>query len=81
MGANPGNWIHDRDDTVPQPATEFGVARKLAYEKSQAGRDALPESAYAGVFKSGIIEPGLKEILITRRRKKEQERHIDAALA
>jgi hypothetical protein len=79
MGANPGNWIHDRGDTIPQPATEFGVARKLAYEKSQAGRDALPESAYASVFKNGIIDPVLKEVLITRRRKKEQERHIDAA--
>ena len=79
MGANPGNWIHDRNDTIPQPATEFGVARKLAYEKSQAGRDALPESAYATVFKSGMIDPVLTEVLNARRRKKEQERHIDAA--
>jgi hypothetical protein len=79
MGANPGNWIHDRDDTIPQPATEFGVARKLAYENSQAGRDALPETAYASVFKNGIIDPVLKEMLSARRRKKQQEGHIDAA--
>jgi hypothetical protein len=79
MGANPGNWIHDRDDTIPQPATEFGVARKFAYERSQAGRDALPETTYASVFESGMIDPVLKEMLSVRRSKKQREGHIDAA--
>jgi hypothetical protein len=79
MRANPGNWIHDRDDTIPQPATEFGVARKFAYEKSQAGRDALPEAAYASVFESGIIDPVLKEMLSVRRAQKQREGHVDTA--
>jgi len=79
MRANPGNWIHDRDDTIPQPATEFGVARKFAYERSQAGRDALPEAAYAGVFETGVIGPVLRDLLIARRTRKQQEGHIDAA--
>jgi hypothetical protein len=79
MGANPGNWVHDRDDTIPQPATEFGVARKFAYAKSQAGRDALPEAAYAGVFETGTIDPALKEMLDIRRSNKQREGHIDSA--
>ncbi|HEX8812047.1 MAG TPA: hypothetical protein VF742_08655 [Terracidiphilus sp.] len=79
MGANPGNWVHDRDDTILQPATEFGVARKLAYERSQAGRDALPETAYASVFENGTIDPGLQDLLNVRRSQKRREGHIDAA--
>jgi hypothetical protein len=79
MGANPGNWIRNRDDTIPQPATEFGVARKFAYAKSQAGRDALPETLYAHVFENGMIDPVLKELLNARRSKKQREGHIDAA--
>ena len=50
MGANPGHWVHDRGDTIREPTTEFGIARKIAYRNSQEGRDVLPEASYAQVF-------------------------------
>jgi hypothetical protein len=78
-GGQSCNWIHDRDDTIPQPATEFSGARKFAHERSQAGRDALPETSYASVFESGIIDPVLKKIFSVRRSKKQRKGHIDAA--
>jgi hypothetical protein len=81
MGANPGNWVHDRENTILQPATEFGVARKFAYERSQAGRDALPEAAYVGVFETGVIDTVLRDLLIARRTRKQREGHTDAAPA
>jgi hypothetical protein len=79
MGANPGNWVRDREDTIQQPATEFGVARKFAYQRSQAGRDALPETAYERVFETGNIDPELGEMLNARRVKKQREGHVDSA--
>ncbi len=79
MGANPGNWVHDRENTIQQPATEFGVARKLAYQISQAGRDALPETAYERVFETGNIDMELGEMLNARRVKKQREGHVDSA--
>jgi hypothetical protein len=33
MGANPGNWVADKSNSIQQPASEFGVARKIAYQK------------------------------------------------
>ena len=54
MGANPGNWVGDRDNTIGDPTTEFGIARKLAYQKSQAGRGAFADAEYAMVFQKGI---------------------------
>jgi len=38
MGANPGNWVRDRANSIVLPETEFGLARKIAYEMSQEGR-------------------------------------------
>jgi hypothetical protein len=79
MGANPGNWVHDVGDTIPHPATEFGVARKLAYRLSQAGRNALPEELYGEVFSTGRIGPALAEELERRRAVKAMAGHVSAA--
>ena len=70
-------WTHE--DTIQQPATEFGVARKFAYQRSQAGRDALPETAYECVFETGNIDTELGEMLNARRVKKQREGHVDSA--
>lgn len=76
MGANPGHWVHDREDTVLQAATEFGVARSVAYAESQKGRDALPEELYASVFETGRIGPELAEELRRRRAEKDAAGHV-----
>jgi hypothetical protein len=80
MGANPGNWVHDRDDAVREPATEFGVARKIAYGTSQDGRAALPEASYAEVFRAGTIDGTLANDLKRRREDKRRTGHVDAAV-
>jgi hypothetical protein len=67
MGANPGNWIHDKEDTIREPATEFGTARKLAYQISQAGRGALEPDSYKSVFEMGTIGSDLAKELRRRR--------------
>jgi hypothetical protein len=79
MGANPGNWVHDPNDTVREPATAFGVARKIAYRKSQEGRDVFPEASYAQVFRTGTLDAGLAAELQSRRARKQGAGHIDAA--
>jgi hypothetical protein len=79
MGANPGNWVHDRDDSIREPATEFGLARKLAYGNSQRGRDALPEELYREVFATGEIGPELAAELERRRTAKRQAGHVGSA--
>jgi hypothetical protein len=79
MGANPGNWIHDKEDTIREPATEFGTARKLAYQISQAGRGALEPDSYKTVFETGKIGPDLAEELRRRRDSKVRAGHIGFA--
>jgi hypothetical protein len=79
MGANPGNWVRNKDNSIPEPGTEFTCARKFAYRKSQAGRDVLPEVDYAQVFESGEIGGTLAEELKRRRAKKKDIGHVDTA--
>ena len=79
MGANPGNWVHDRDDTIQEPATEFGTARKLAYQMSQAGRGALEPGSYQTVFETGRISQDLAKELRRRRDAKARIGHISWA--
>ncbi len=79
MGANPGNWVHDRDDSVPEPATEFACARKIAYRRSQEGRDVLPEALYDDVFRTGEIDENLAATLKARRLAKRGAGHVDMA--
>ena len=79
LGANPGHWIHDEADTIPEPATEFGCARKAAYRLSQEGRGALAEELYAEVFASGTIGPDLAGELRRRRAVKRAAGHVDGA--
>jgi hypothetical protein len=79
MRANSGNWVRDRANSIPLPGTEFGVARLLAYRKSQDGRDALPEESYAQVFHSGAIDGELAGLLQRRRSDKRQMGHVDSA--
>ena len=79
MGANPGNWVHDRENGVGEPATEFACARKIAYRRSQEGRDALPEAFYAAVFETGEIDDALAAALDARRAEKRKAGHVDAA--
>jgi hypothetical protein len=79
MGANPGNWVHDKEDTIREPATEFGTARKLAYRISQAGRGALEPDGYKTVFETGKIGSDLAEELRRRRDSKVRIGHISFA--
>jgi hypothetical protein len=79
MGANPGNWVHDASDTIREPATSFGAARKLAYQLSQAGRNALDPQLYASVFQTGEINAALAQELQRRRAAKGSAGHVDSA--
>jgi hypothetical protein len=79
MGANPGNWVHDAGNTVGEPSTEFGIARKIAYRKSQEGRDVLPEANYVQVFRGGAIDAPLADLLRRRRAAKRGAGHVDTA--
>jgi hypothetical protein len=79
MGANPGNWIHNRENSIQEPATKFGLARKLAYRKSQDGRGALPPEAYQSVFATGTIGGDLAQELKKRREAKAKAGHVDSA--
>ena len=79
IGANQGNWIHGKGNTITEPATEFGVARKIAYQKSQDGRDALKPDLYRSVFETGEISPDLARELRRRRSKKESAGHVSWA--
>jgi hypothetical protein len=79
LGANAGNWVADAGNTIPEPSTEFACARKLAYRNSQAGRNALPESAYAHVFSGQPIGAALAAELQRRRATKEAAGHTDMA--
>ncbi len=66
MGANPGNWVADKLNSIQQPASEFGVARKIAYQKSQEGRGALEPTFYQSVFSTAQIPPELAQELKRR---------------
>jgi hypothetical protein len=79
MGANPGNWIHDKGNTISEAATEFGSARKIAYRSSQEGRNALDPKWYHSVFETGQIALDLAEELKRRRDAKQQANHISQA--
>ena len=79
MGANPGNWVHDRDDSIADPGTEFGVARHIVYQISQQGRDALPPADYAEVFATGRMSDALAAELRRRRAAKHAAQHVDSA--
>lgn len=76
MGANPGHWVHDRGDTIAHAATDFGVARSIAYRESQAGRSALPEELYETVFATGRVPPELAAELRRRRAEKDEADHV-----
>ena len=79
IGANPGNWVHNKDNTIKEPATEFGVARKIAYQKSQEGRGVLDPERYRSVFETGQISQDLVQELTKRRDKKEKAGHVSWA--
>jgi len=79
MGANPGHWVRDRGARIKHPGTPFGVARQLAYQLSQQGRDVLPEAAYQEVFASGQISEVLAAELRRRRAAKQTAGHVDSA--
>lgn len=79
LGANPGNWVADAGNTIAEPSTEFACARKLAYRNSQAGRNALPQAAYAHVFEGKPIGAPLTAELQRRRAAKQASGHMDMA--
>ncbi len=79
MGANPGNWIADKPNSIQQPASEFGVARKIAYQKSQEGRGALEPKFYQSVFSTTQITPELAQELKRRHDAKVKAGQIDQA--
>jgi len=79
MGANPANWIHNRENNIQEPATQFGLARKFAYQKSHEGRGALPLEAYQSVFATGKIGGELEQELNKRRDAKAKAGHVDSA--
>ena len=79
MGANPGNWIADKQNSIQEPATEFAVARKIAYQRSQQGRNVLPPERYQTVFRGAPISPELAAELRRRRRQKADAGHVNQA--
>ena len=79
MGANPGNWVADKRNSIQQPASEFGVARKIAYQKSQEGRRALEPNFYQSVFSTAQITPELAQELKRRHHTKLKIGHISQA--
>ena len=79
MGANQGNWVHNKDNTISEPATEFGTARKVAYQRSQEGRGALDSKSYQSIFETGQITPELAQELTKRRAEKEGAHHVSWA--
>jgi hypothetical protein len=79
MGANPGNWVADKLNSIQHPAIEFGVARQIAYQKSQEGRGALEPNSYQSVFSTAQISPELAEELKRRRDTKLKPGHIAQA--
>ena len=80
MGANPGNWVHDKENTIKEPTTEFGTARKIAYRKSQEGRGVLGPKWYQSVFETGEISTELAQELHRRCEEKEKAGHVSWAL-
>jgi hypothetical protein len=79
MAANPGNWVCDVTNSVREPSTEFGLTRKLAYERSARGRDALSLDAYSTIFQTGRIHDELAAELNRRAKQKRWLGHIDRA--
>lgn len=80
MGANPGNWVRDLTDSIHEPSTESTFARKLFYTESQEGRDALPESLYKKVFRTGSISVELAKALKQNWDKKQEMGQIDRTI-
>jgi hypothetical protein len=79
MGANPAHWVADAQNDVAEPGTAFGCARKIAYVLSQQSRGALPDEAYAHVFRGADIGDALAAELVRRRTAKKGLGHIDMA--
>jgi hypothetical protein len=79
MGANPGNWISDACDSVREPSTEFGLARKFAYERSAQGRNALSLDAFRAALQTGRIDDELAAELTRRMEQKRRLGHVDRA--
>jgi hypothetical protein len=79
MAANPGNWVCDTTDSVREPSTEFGLTRKLAYERSARGRGALPLDAYSAIFRTGRIHDELAAELNRRMARKRRLGHVNRA--
>ena len=79
MGADPGNWVCDAHDSVREPSTEVGLLRKLAYERSNRERNALPPEAYRTALQTGRIGEELAAELTRRLERKRQLGHIDQA--
>jgi hypothetical protein len=79
MGAHPGNWVSNKANSIREPSTEFGVARKLAYELSQRGRAALELSWYRTVFETGQVGPELARELLRRHDEKQARGHVSWA--
>lgn len=81
MGASPSNWVRDKKGGIALPGTEFGIARQIAYQKSQEGRSVLPPADYAEVFETGRIGAALAAELRRRRAAKRAAGHHDSAPA
>lgn len=79
MGANQGNWVHNKENSIKEPATDFGAARKIGYQISQRGRNALDPHVYESIFSTGQIAPELAAELTSRRDEKDRAGHISRA--
>jgi hypothetical protein len=79
IGANAANWVANKDNSIPYPASEFGNARRLAYALSQKGRGALDAEACRTVFETGEIGPELEKELLRRRDLKQKLGHVESA--
>jgi hypothetical protein len=79
IGANHGHWVHDPENSIKEPATEFGVARKIAYQRSQDGRDALSPERYRSIFTTWTISSDLAQELRRRHENKSRAGHVSSA--
>jgi hypothetical protein len=72
------HYLHccGKSNSIQQPASEFAVARKIAYQKSQQGRSALEPNLYQSVFSAAQITPELAQDLKRRREAKLNAGHI-----
>jgi hypothetical protein len=71
--------VHDPENSIDEPATEFGVARRIAYQRSQDGRGSLSPETYRSIFTTWTISADLAQELRRRHEDKIKAGHVSSA--